>query len=218
VGNVAGMKFNPTRHFNGYGMGWFLNDYQGRKVVSHGGGLDGMISQTAMMPEENLGLVVLTNSETSVNTIMQNKIFDTMLGIKPKRDWSAELLKRSSDGKKAEEVEAKTLENLRLKSTQPMLANADYAGTYTSQMYGDVTISVENNKLVLRLVPAPNFVADLEHWENDKFLIKWRSSVNYNFPKGFVIFTPKDGKSDEIKIDQPNNDFWFYELDLKRKK
>jgi CubicO group peptidase (beta-lactamase class C family) len=213
----GGMKFNPTRHFNGYGLGWFLNDYQGRKVVSHGGGLDGMISQTAMMPEENLGLVVLTNSESPVNVIMQNKIFDTMLGV-TKRDWSNDYLTRTKAGKNAEAIENRKIEDSRLKDTKPTLANADYAGTYTSLMYGDVKISEENGKLVLRLVPAPNFVADLEHWENDKFLIKWRSSVNYNFPKGFAIFMPKDGKSDEMKINQPNNDFWFYELDLKRSK
>ncbi len=213
----GGMKFNPTRHFNGYGLGWFLNDYQARKVVSHGGGLDGMISQTAMMPEENLGLVVLTNSESPVNVIMQNKIFDTMLGT-VKRDWSGDYLTRTKSGKIADAIENKKVEDSRLKNTKPTLTNADYAGTYTSQMYGDVKISEENGKLVLRLVPAPNFVADLVHWENDKFLIKWRSSVNYNFPKGFAVFSVKDGKSDEMKIDQPNNDFWFYELDLKRSK
>ncbi len=213
----GGMKFNPTRHFNGYGLGWFLNDYQARKVVSHGGGLDGMISQTAMMPEENLGLVVLTNSESTVNAIMQNKTFDTMLGV-AKRDWSADFLTRTKAGKIADAIENKKIEDSRLKNTKPTLANADYAGTYTSQMYGDVKIAEENGKLVLRLIPAPNFVADLVHWENDKFLIKWRSSVNYNFPKGFAIFMPKNGKSDEMKIDQPNSDFWFYELDLKRSK
>lgn len=213
----GGMKFNPTRHFNGYGLGWFLNDYQARKVVSHGGGLDGMISQTAMMPEENLGLVVLTNSESPVNVIMQNKIFDTMLGV-AKRDWSAEYLTRSENANKADKAESKKLEDSRLKNTKPELANAAYAGTYTSQLYGDVKISEENGKLVLRLAPAPNFVADLIHWENNKFQINWRSSVNYNFPKGFVIFSVKDGKSDEMKIDQPNSDFWFYELDLKRSK
>ncbi|MGH9902442.1 MAG: serine hydrolase domain-containing protein, partial [Pyrinomonadaceae bacterium] len=70
VGGVSEQaeKFNPTRHFNLYGLGWFLTDYHGRKVVSHGGGLDGMISQVAMMPEENLGVVVLTNSETPLST------------------------------------------------------------------------------------------------------------------------------------------------------
>ena len=95
----AAIKNNPTRHFSGYGMGWAVGDYQGRKTVSHGGGLDGMISQTAMMPSENLGLVVLTNSETSVNSIRMNNIFDVFLNAEPKRDWSAERLKRAADGK-----------------------------------------------------------------------------------------------------------------------
>ncbi len=215
----AGAKFNPTRHFYGYGLGWFLNDYQGRKVVSHGGGLDGMISQTAIMPEENLGLVVLTNSETPVNSIMQNKIFDVMLNVLPKRDWSAEILQRTKDGKKAETEEQAKIDASQIKNTKPSLKISDYAGIYTSQMYGDVTVTEENGKLVLRLKPAPNFVADLEHWHYDTFQIKWRSSVNYNFPRGFVTFTiDKNGKTDELKIDQPNNDFWFYELELKRSK
>jgi len=52
-------KFNPTRHFNLYGLGRILSDYQGRLLVSHGGGLDGMISQVALMPGEKLGVVVL---------------------------------------------------------------------------------------------------------------------------------------------------------------
>jgi CubicO group peptidase (beta-lactamase class C family) len=211
-------EFNPTRHFNAYGLGWSLWDYHGRKVVSHGGGLDGMISQTAMMPEENLGLVVLTNSETSVNTIMQNKIFDTMLNV-PKRDWSAEILERTKRGKLAATEEAKKIEAARVTNTKTILSLKDYAGNYVDQLYGDATVTEENGKLVLRFVQSPNFVADLEHWHYDTFQIKWRESVAYNFPRGFVTFTiDKMGKTDEMKIDQPNNDFWFYELAFKRQK
>ena len=211
-------EFNPTRHFNAYGLGWSLWDYHGRKVVSHGGGLDGMISQTAMMPEENLGLVVLTNSETSVNTIMQNKIFDTMLGV-PKRDWSAEIAERAKRGKIAETEEAKKIEASRVTNTKTSLALKDYAGNYVDQLYGDATVAEENGKLVLRFVQSPNFVADFEHWHYDTFQIRWRPSVAYNFPRGFVTFTiDKTGKTDEMKIDQPNNDFWFYELEFHRSK
>ena len=214
----AASEFNPTRHFNAYGLGWSLWDYHGRKVVSHGGGLDGMISQTAMMPEENLGLVVLTNSETSVNTIMQNKIFDTMLGV-PKRDWSAEIVERTKRGKITAAEEAKKIEAARVANTKMSLSLKDYAGNYIDQLYGDATVTEENGNLVLRFVQSPNFVADLEHWHYDTFQIKWRPSVAYNFPRGFVTFTiDKTGKTDEMKIDQPNNDFWFYELEFKRKK
>ena len=92
-------------------------------------------------------------------------------------------------------------------------------GTYSSQMYGDVTIEEKDGKLVMKMLPSPNFVADLEHWNYDTFLIKWRPSVAYNFPRGWVTFTlDQAGKTDQIKINQPNNDFWFYELELKRTK
>jgi CubicO group peptidase (beta-lactamase class C family) len=113
-------KFNPTTHFNLYGLGWILNDYQGRKLVSHGGGLDGMISRVALMPEENLGVVVLTNSETSLASALSNKIFDVFLGV-PKRDWSAEFLARTQQGREAAKAEEKRIETLRLPNTKPSL-------------------------------------------------------------------------------------------------
>ena len=215
----ASMKYNPTRHFYGYGMGWFLSDYQGRKVVSHGGGLDGMISETALVPEENLGLVVLTNSESPVNVIMQNKIFDVMLGVNPKRDWSAEYLARARQGAQAAAEEDKKNVAARVLNTKPTLNLNDYAGTYNAPLYGEATVAEETGKLVLRFSHSKNFVADLEHWNYDTFEIHWRPSVSYNFPRGFVTFTiDKNGKTDQMKIDQPNNDFWFYELEFTRGK
>ncbi len=212
-------KDAPTQMFSGYGLGWFLADYRGHKLVSHGGGLDGMISETALMPDLGLGLVVLTNSETSVNTIMMSKILDVFLDAAPKRDWSGERLERAKQAKVRQTEADKKIDDARIPDTKPSLAIANYAGTYSSEMYGDVIVTQEIGKLVLRLVPAPNFVADLEHWNYDTFQIHWRPTVPYNFPRGFVIFTlDKTGKTDELKIDQPNNDFWFYELELKRSK
>lgn len=213
----AASEFMPTRHFNAYGLGWNLFDYQGRKIVTHGGGLDGMLSRTLLIPEENAGFVVLTNNESSAYTVMQYKITDVLLDA-PKRDWNAELLKRAETGEKAEVEAKKKLEASRVPNTKPSLSMKDYAGTYTGDLFGDATISEENGKLVLRMKPSPNFVADLEHWHYDTFRIKWRPSVAYNFPAGFVTFTiDKNGKAGEFEIDQPNNDFWFYELEFKRK-
>lgn len=208
----------PSRHFNSYGMGWFLSDYQGRKLVNHSGGLDGMLSYTAMMPEENLGLVVITNSESSIYQIMMYKILDVFTNA-PKRDWNAETLQRYNDGKALEkETEAK-IEAAHVKNTKPGLEIPNYAGTYASDLYGDVKIETENGKLVMRMIPSPNLVADLEFWQYDTFRIHWRPSVSYNFPTGFVTFTlDKNGQTDQLKIDQPNDDFWFYELELKRVK
>lgn len=213
----AAAKANPTRHFNAYGLGWNLFDYQGRKIVTHSGGLDGMLSRTVLIPEEKTGFVVLTNSEYPVFSIMYQKMLDVFTDA-PKKDHNAEALKRVADAKKKEAEDMKKLEDSRVKNTKPSLALRDYAGTYTGALYGDATVREENGKLVLRMLPSPNFVADLEHWHYDTFRIKWRPTVAYDFPPGFVIFSiDKNGKAAELEIDQPNNDFWFYELEFKRK-
>lgn len=214
----AAAKANPTRHFNTYALGWNAYDYQGKKIVNHGGGLDGMLSKTVLIPEDKVGFVVLTNGEFPVYNIMQQKILDVLLDA-PKRDYNAEALKRDEASKRADAEEIKKVDAARVPNTKPSLALANYAGNYTDQLYGDATVAEENGHLVLRFVQSPNFVADLEHWNYDTFQIKWRPSVSYNFPRGFVTFTlDKNGKTDRMKIDQPNNDFWFYELDFHRSK
>lgn len=206
-----------AKNFDTYGLGWNIADYRGKKVVSHGGGLDGMISKTAMMPEEKLGLVVLTNSENNVSTAMEFKIFDVFLSTKDPKDWSATFKGFSEGGKKRADENWAKLQSDRKLNTSASLPIAEFAGDYTGELYGDAEVSNENGKLVLRLKPAPNFVADLEHWHYNTFRIKWRPSVAYNFPPGFVYFKiGQNGEANELVIDQPNNDFWFYELEFKR--
>ena len=209
-------KGNPTRHFTGVASGWFVYDYQGRKVVNHSGGLDGMLSYTVLIPEENTGFVVLTNSEFPSFAVMMSKIRDVLLNA-PKRDYNAEAIEQVKRNKAAAETAIKKTDEARAANTKPSLPLSGYAGTYSDDLYGAITITDEGGHLVMRFSHSPNFVADLEHWHYDTFQIKWRPSVSYNFPRGFVTFTiDRSGKTDELKIDQPNNDFWFYELHPKR--
>lgn len=214
----AASKANPTRHFQAYAMGWGTYDYYGRKIINHSGGLDGMLSYTVLIPEENAGFVVLTNNESPSFQIMMSKIRD-MLVDAPKTDWNQRAKDQVAAAKAAQAEEDRKSDAARLPNSKPSLGLAGYAGTYTSQMYGDITVAEENGKLVMRMVPTPTYVADLEPWHLDTFRIHWRPSVGYNFPRGFVTFSiDKNGKTDQMKIDQPNNDLWFYELELHRTK
>jgi len=145
-----------------------------------------------------------------------DKIFDVFLGV-PKRDWSAEGLAREKLGREAAKAEAQQLENSRASNTKPSLPLAAYTGTYTGAMYGDAKVTEENGTLVVRLMASPNFVGDIEHWHFDTFSVKWRGSIVYPFGRGFVSFVidPK-AKVAEMKIDVPNPDFDFKELEFKR--
>ena len=75
-------------NFKGYGLGWFLTDVKGgHKQVYHTGGLIGTVTQFTMIPDLDLGIIVLTNqmNGNAFNTIT-NTIKDAYLGYK-NRDW-----------------------------------------------------------------------------------------------------------------------------------
>jgi CubicO group peptidase (beta-lactamase class C family) len=208
-----GMKFIPSRHFSAAGLGWFMNDYLGKKVLNHSGGMDGMISRLVLVPEEKFGFVILTNSINSVSTPVMYKILDTFLGG-PERDWSAEYLaqKHTSDSTAAE-AEKKMIAD-RVKNTKPSLPLLKYTGTYRSEMYGDVIVDMESNALIVRFLPTDSYVGDLTHWHYDTFQINLRDKT---LPAGMVTFLlDANGKPSEMKVDIPNPDFDFTELELKR--
>jgi len=206
----------PSTHFRGYGLGWSLNDYLGRLVVSHGGGYDGMFSRVVLVPDEDLAMAVFTNSMTSVSTAITNVILDAYLGGE-ERDWSASMLRSWLSAREAFEARQNRFQAEWVEGTDPSLALRGYTGTYGGDLYGDATVTLEDGHLVLRLLPNPDLVADLTHLQYDTFLIEWRNTFAW-FGKGAATFLLDPfGTVAEVKLDVPNDDLWFYELELKRR-
>lgn len=206
----------PTTHFRGYGLGWSLMDYQGHKVMSHGGGYDGMYSRVALVPEENLGLVVLTNSMTSLPVALTNRILDAYLGGAEK-DWTAQFAEQAERDKQRRAERRAEWYSQRIEGTSPSLPLDEYTGTYGGPMYGDATVTIQDGQLVVSFLPNPDLVGDLTHHHFDTFIIEWRQDFAW-FDEGTVQFLlDPSGKVTEMKIDVPNNDLWFYELEFKKK-
>ncbi|MFW5951593.1 MAG: serine hydrolase, partial [Gemmatimonadota bacterium] len=206
----------PTTHFRGYGLGWSLNDYKGRKVVSHGGGYDGMFSRVVLVPEEELGAVVLTNSMTGVTTAITNRVLDLYLGG-DQRDWSELLRERAERADAREAARRAEVVERTIEGTDPSLPLDAYTGTYGGAMYGEAEVTREDGGLVLRLLPNPDLVADLEHLQLDTWVIEWRRPFPW-FGKGVAQFlTNPAGEVVELKLDVPNQDLWFHELELIRR-
>jgi CubicO group peptidase (beta-lactamase class C family) len=179
-----------------YGLGWVLREYRGRVLVQHGGSIDGMRSVTILVPEEKLGLVILTNRGGQVlPEAIGQRVLDAYLGAPP-RDWSAEMLEvhkaREKQGRDAE----KKLDKERIAGTKPSLALEKYEGAYRDTLYGDVTVSRDNGKLRVRF--GPSLVGNLEHWHFDTFRATW---TDRTFGKGLVTFRLNNkGEPDEVQL------------------
>jgi hypothetical protein len=148
--------------------------------------------------------------------VLSNKIVEVFLGV-PKRDWSADYQARTKQNETATREANKKIDESRVPNTRPSFPLSAYVGRYGGQLYGDATISEESGHLVLRFGASPNFVGDLDHWHFDTFSVKWRDSIVYPFGRGFVSFVvDASGKVSEMKLDVPNPDFDFKELEFKR--
>jgi CubicO group peptidase (beta-lactamase class C family) len=174
------------RHLQAYGLGWFLYDYRGRGVVTHGGGLPGMTSQVLMVPEEKLGVVVLTNSESGASGIIALEVVDDYLADEP-TDHLARVLARQK-GKAEPEVAAPEGEPLPAKAIQ---------GTYKNALLGRAIVGDVQGVLELRLPDHGGLDCPLRPKAGPVYGCKWSNPI---FGESDVEFDVARGRAVGLKF------------------
>jgi CubicO group peptidase (beta-lactamase class C family) len=159
----------PSNHFAAYGLGWVLEDYRGRLIVWHNGGIDGMLSQQGFLPEEKLGVIVLTNSDRNrLDAALFYRIVDSFLG-EPVKDWSQVFLTQAKEGEAKAAEAKKKAEESRVPNTRLSLDLAAYCGAYENEMYGTAEVKKDDEKLVLYYNSKP--MGTLDHWHYDTYKV-----------------------------------------------
>jgi CubicO group peptidase (beta-lactamase class C family) len=208
---LAGLKTN----FAAYGLGWGLSEFYGHKLVAHSGGLPGYVSRVALIPDLKLGVVVLTNQESGgAFSAMAYHVLDHFVGA-PATDWVSAFQTLTKQAESRAAAADKAAKGARAADSKPSLDLSKYAGEYRDAWYGSISIAIENGKLVMRFSHSPALVGDMEHWQYDTFIARWRDrSLNAD---AYVTFSLKpDGKIDQVKMEavSPLTDFSFDFQDL----
>ncbi len=205
----------PGKHFELYGLGWSIYDYFGYKVVAHGGGYDGMISQTALVPELGLGFTILSNNINSLPYALMFQILETYIQPEERKDWSAVLLDFKKYRQQRDEKEKQEKEAARNKEARFSLPLKGYTGKYHCDVYGSATVSLEKDQLVVQFDHTAIFKGSLNHWHYDTFQITMTEVPS--LPSGTCRFTLNEaGEVESMRIDIPNPDFDFTEFDFKK--
>lgn len=189
---------NPN--FTAYGLGWFMQDYRGRKLAMHTGSIDGMTALVAMVPEEQLGLVVFINLDhAELRHALMYRIIDAYLGG-PARDWSAELRPLYQGMADRAEAARRERESRRVPRTRPSLPLGAYAGTYADpdSLAGRVTVRLENGRLVASAAGG-TMTGEMEHWHYDVFRARWAEA---SIGTSFLTFTiDPEGRAAWVRVD-----------------
>lgn len=205
-------------HFRTYGLGWGLQDFLGHLYVSHSGGLQGMTTYIALMPELDVAVIVLTNQFTPSYVTVANSILHSYISESP-ADWVAIVGDAMAEqGNEAQQVVEEAFANRNAESS-PSLPLEAYAGTYRDAWYGDVSVEDDLGTLVLRFSRTDLLTGPLEHFQYDTFVARWQDRSL--LADAYVTFTlGADGKVESIRMKavSPATDFSydFHDLDLRR--
>ncbi|MGE0554608.1 MAG: serine hydrolase [Gemmatimonadales bacterium] len=157
----------------GYGLGWFLEYYRGHRSIDHGGSIDGMLTAMTLLPEDQIGVVVLTNRDGhAMHTALVQHIFDVALGLS-ETDWNGRSLARAERARSAQrEAPQPTPAN-----AAPSLPLEEYAGSYADSLSGSVRVSYAGGTLRLDWEGHPGFTARLAPWRYNSFrIVGWESA------------------------------------------
>ena len=195
LGN-GGTPFNKG-HFSLYGLGWFLEEYSGREIISHTGGVNGFVTSVTLIPEEKLGIVVFTNTDANaLYEALKREIMDAYLGL-PYRNYSTVFLSgyKMQEANKEKQIKAKqdTI-NLHLKTELPL---ATFTGTYTHDVYGKMMITMENGKLIARFEHHKGRYAELEALGGSRFLASFNDPL---YGVNVWPFTIANGKVKSVTV------------------
>jgi CubicO group peptidase (beta-lactamase class C family) len=195
LGN-GGHMFNKA-HFGLYGLGWFLEEYTGRKIVAHTGGVNGFVTSVCLIPEEKLGIIVFTNTDAnSFYEALRNEIEDAYLGL-PYRNYSKVYLGFQKTDEAENEKVIKSIRDtvaMNLKTDLPLTA---YAGEYVHDVYGKMNIKIEEGKLIMRFEHHKGRWGTLEPLGGNRFFCTYSDPL---YGKKRLQFTVEDKKVRSLTV------------------
>lgn len=152
-----------------YGMGWNINTYRGFLRLSHNGSIEGFRSQMTFFPNQNFGVVVLTNTGAVdyyfVNSIC-NYVADKWLNL-PVIDWASRLKTAQTEAKAKQQKAKEENANKRKSDTKPSQGLSSYRGKYEHPAYGSFVLETRGDEEFIGVFHGLPFT--LQHYHYDVF-------------------------------------------------
>jgi hypothetical protein len=195
IGN-GGTQFNEG-HFSLYGLGFEISEYEGRKIVSHTGGVTGFVSSVTLIPEEKLGIVVFTNTDQNyLYEALKNEIMYAYLKL-PFRNYSGlytNYFKLNQGPQDSTDKKLKDSAALELKTTLPFQS---YTGKYFNDVYGNMEVVLDSGKLKMMFSHHPGMYASLQSLGGDRFYAVF---TDPDFSKAVFPFHVENGKVKSVTV------------------
>jgi CubicO group peptidase (beta-lactamase class C family) len=193
-------------HFKGYGLGVQGYDYNGRQVYSHTGGAFGFVTGVCTVPEEKLGICILTNNDNQhFFELLRYQILDAYTQLP--------FTNRSKNALPAfKEEMQQTLKGIaalraRVQHKQPPVTNSEIMGKYSHPLYGEIYVSggEKPGQLLVNFEQHPALKATLDYMDGNQWLLEYNDKAYGIFPATI------DKTGGRLQLTLKANDFVEYD-------
>jgi CubicO group peptidase (beta-lactamase class C family) len=178
-----------------YGLGWAIGRYRERRTVLHSGGIDGFAAHCMLLPDDGIGVVVLTNTSASLmHLVVACRVLDELLGAEPLDVFS--VLKPVFDSAMAGSQEAKAVRRV-VPGAPPARPLSAYAGEYEHPGYGTLTIALDGDTL------KPSFGTmdlSLVHRHYETFDLAWHEASDQPVVFPLTFLSGPDGDINALTV------------------
>jgi CubicO group peptidase (beta-lactamase class C family) len=205
-----------------YALGWNVSTFYGQPLYSHGGGLWGMTTYLAILPEQDLAIFASNNQMSPAPRAIVNEVMDQFLrppGGQEDKDWISIVADASAERKRRADEAVSEANASRDVDSKPVLPLDAYAGTYRDPWYGEVRVSLDDGELFFRSGRSNRLAGPLEHFQFNTFIARWTDrSLDADAYVSFVLTPEGDIERIRMKAVSPATDFSFdfHDLDLAR--
>ena len=204
--------YKGIKHIRTYGLGWQVEDYSNRLLVSHTGGVNGFVTSTSFLPEEKLGIAVFTNTDANyLYEALKYQIIESYLNL-PYRNFSNLFYGLIAPGNEEDLKSYKEEMDIVSKNYKPELPLSEYSGIYQNNAYGKIDIKLEEGNLNIHFSKHPFLIGHLHHSKDNNFY------CIYSHPgwgAKMIKFKISNGKVESVII-KVNDNIDYMEYDFKK--
>ncbi|MEN3159443.1 serine hydrolase [Alkalimonas sp. NCh-2] len=195
---MAVSRASRTEPVRAYGLGWYLEDYRGYQTASHGGATDGFNTLVTLVPELELGIVVIGNTFENFRPAVTRTIIDRIAGLPP-HDWHSTYLAQYQQNFAEASAARQQIEQQRQPDAAASLSAAEITGRYQHDLYGSANVQQnEAGELLLSFWDDGVSKLTLEHWQGDSYRAHWHNKAQR---EKFVHFAKNEDGTIELSVE-----------------
>ncbi len=192
---LANLPDLPGLTHYAYGLGWVIGRYRDRRLVWHNGGIDGFLTQCMLLPDDGIGVAVMTNTSSSgMDLVVACRVLDELLGAEPLDVFS--FLKPRFDAGMAGVREAKAVRRV-VSGAPPARPLAAYAGEYEHPGYGTLAIALNGDALEPSLGTMD---LSLAHRHYETFDLEWHELTDQPMVFPLTFLSGPDGDVNALTV------------------